>query len=60
MTSAGSGNRDCSYFEKIILPSTATSKMPLSPSISSGSSWSTSLISAARLEALGRYFQRPQ
>ena len=60
MTSSGSGKRLSSYFEKIIFPSATTSKMPLPPSMSSGSTWTASLILAARLEALGRYFQRPQ
>ena len=60
MISAASGKRDSSYFEKIIVSSATTSKIPLLPSISSGSIWIALLISAARLEALGRYFQRPQ
>ena len=60
MTSSGSGNRLSSYFEKIICPSATTSKMPWLPSMNSGSTWIASAILAARLEALGRYFQRPQ
>lgn len=60
MTSADSGNRCSACFEKIILPSATTSKIPLVPSISSVSRPSALLISAARLEALGRYFQRVQ
>lgn len=60
MTSSGSGNRCSACFEKIILPSATTSNIPLVPSISSVSRPSALLISAARLEALGRYFQRVQ
>ncbi len=60
MISCGSGKRSASYFEKTIVPSATTSKMPLPPSMSSESTPTASLISAARLEALGRYFQRPQ
>lgn len=57
MISSDSGNRCSACFEKIILPSATTSKMPFTPSISSVSMPSAFLISAARLEALGRYFQ---
>ena len=60
MISFDSGNRCSACFEKIILPSATTSKTPLVPSISSVSRPSAFFISAARLEALGRYFQRVQ
>lgn len=60
MTSSTSGNRCSACFEKIIRPSATTSKIPLVPSISSVSRPSALLISAARLEAFGRYFQRMQ
>ena len=60
MISSDSGNRCSACFEKIILPSATTSNIPLVPSISSVSRPSAPLISAARLEALGRYFQRVQ
>ena len=54
MISSDSGNRCSACFEKIIAPSATTSKMPFVPSISSVSKSSAFLISAARLEALGR------
>ena len=57
MISSDSGNRCSACFENTILPSATTSKMPLVPPISSVSMPSAFLISAARLEALGRYFQ---
>ena len=57
MISSDSGNRCSACFEKIILPSATTSNIPLVPSISSVSRPSAPLISAARPEALGRYFQ---
>ena len=60
MISPASGNRSLSYLENTIASSTKISKTPLLPSINSVSSWNEFLISAARLEALGRYFQRPQ
>ncbi len=60
MISSNSGNLCSACFEKIILPSATTSNIPLVPSISSVSRPSALLISAARLEALGRYFQRVQ
>ena len=60
MISADAGNRCSACFEKIILPSATTSNIPLVPSISSVSRPSALLISAARLEALGRYFQTVQ
>lgn len=60
MISSDSGNRCSACFEKIILPSATMSKIPFVPSISSVSRPSALLISAARLEALGRYFQRVQ
>lgn len=60
MISSDSGNRCSVCFEKIIRPSATTSKIPLAPPISSASRPSALLISAARLEALGRYFQRVQ
>ena len=60
MISSDSGNRSSACFEKIIRPSATTSKIPLAPPISSASRPSALLISAARLEALGRYFQRVQ
>ena len=60
MISSNSGNRRSPYFEKIIRPSAMTSNIPLVPLINSVSTPSARLISTARLEALGRYFQRKQ
>jgi hypothetical protein len=60
MISSSSGKRPSSCLEKTIVPSATTSKMPFAPSMSSGVLSSASAILAARLEALGRYFHRPQ
>ncbi len=58
--SPGSGNRCSACLEKTVRPSTTTSKTPLVPSINSEGTPNACSISAARLEALGRYFQRVQ
>ena len=55
-----SGNRSCSCFEKTIVPSATTSKMPFVPSMSSASISRVSFSAAARPAALGWYFQRTQ
>jgi hypothetical protein len=52
--SSFSGKRPTFFFEKIIFPSTSTSKMPPLPSMSVGLTLKLFSISAARLEALGR------
>ena len=54
MISFSDGNRPWSFFEKIGLSSTLTTKMPPLPRTSLLSTLSCFLISAARLEARGR------
>jgi hypothetical protein len=54
MISWSSGKRPVACFEKITLPSTATSKTPRSPRVSSASIPTSLLIAAARLAAFGR------
>ena len=53
MISEFSGNRFTSFFEKIMSPSTMTSKIPSLPFISSASILNLSEIAAFRLEASG-------
>ena len=60
MTSSCSGKRSLSCFENTIAPSAFTSKIPLVPSMMSASMSKTSLMRAAKLVALGPYFQRVQ
>ena len=60
MTSSWSGNRPVSCFENTVVPSATTSKTPLFPSISSGSIPNVPFTVAAKLVALGPYFQRTQ
>ena len=60
MTSSWSGNRPVSCFENTVVPSATTSKTPLFPSISSDSIPNVPFTVAAKLVALGPYFQRPQ
>ncbi len=54
MISLSSGKRPSSCFEKIFFSPANTSKMPPLPRMSFESAPSCALISAARLEALGR------
>ena len=54
MISASVGKRPTSFFEKMVLLSTLTTKIPPLPRTSSDSTPIVFLISAARLEALGR------
>jgi hypothetical protein len=54
MISSSSGNRPADDFEKMTLPSAATSNTPRSPRVSSASIPSSREIAAARLVALGR------
>ena len=49
-----------SCLEKIISPSTTTSKIPLLPSMSLALTPKACMSSAARLEARGKYFHLPQ
>jgi hypothetical protein len=54
MISRSVGKRPSTFFEKIDLPSTLTTKIPPLPRTTSLSIPNSRLISAARLEALGK------